>query len=122
MVMGKSLSKREDSTSTGIQFLIKNKIAPDDLIKSLYENDVPFAVVDVKDAASATFNAATKKGFHGKDYLLTSETYNVSDIQEMLNHREPKEKAQIIYKNNLAENDLGMQFRPVKETLNSYST
>lgn len=120
MVMGKSLSTREDSTSTGIQFLFKNKIAPDDFIQSLYDNDVPFAVVDVADVAHATFKAATTKGLHGKDYLLTSETYKVSDIHEMLNQREPKEKAQIIYKKNLAENDLNMKFRPVKETLNNY--
>jgi nucleoside-diphosphate-sugar epimerase len=122
MVMGKSLSKREDSISTGIQFLIKNKIAPDDFIQSLYDNNVPFAVVDVEDVANATYSVATKKGLHGKDYLLTSETYKVCDIRQMLNRKEPKEKAQIIYKNNLAKNDLGMQFRPVKETLNSYSS
>lgn len=119
MVMGKSLSNRDDSTSTGLQFLIKNKIAPDDFIQSLYDNDVPFAIVDVADVADATYKAATIKGFHGKDYLLTSETYRISDIHEMLNHREPKAKAQIIYKNDLAKNDLGVQFRPVKETLNS---
>lgn len=119
MVMGKSLSNRDDSTSTGLQFLIKNKIAPDDFIQSLYDNDVPFAIVDVADVADATIKAATIKGFHGKDYLLTSETYRISDIHEMLNHREPKAKAQIIYKNDLAKNDLGVQFRPVKETLNS---
>lgn len=120
MVMGKSLSNREDSTSTGVQFLIKNKIAPDDFFQSLYDHDVPFAVVDVEDVASAVFNAATKKGMHGKDYLLSSETYRVSDIHEMLNHREPKEEAQIIYKNDLAKRDLGAHFRPVKETLNKY--
>lgn len=119
MVMGKSLSNRDDSTSTGLQFLIKNKIAPDDFIQSLYDNNVPFAIVDVADVADATYKAATIKGFHGKDYLLTSETYRISDIHEMLNHREPKAKAQIIYKNDLAKNDLGVQFRPVKETLNS---
>lgn len=121
MVMGKSLSAREDSTSTGIQFLIKNKIAPDDFIQSLYDKNVPFAVVDVEDVANATFNAATKKGLHGKDYLLTSETYKVWDIHQMLNHKEPKEKAQIVYKNDLAKMDLGIQFRPVRETLKSYS-
>lgn len=119
-VMGKSLSSREDATSTGIQFLFKNKIAPDDFIQTLYDNDVPFALVDVADVAHATFKAATTKGLHGKDYLITSETYKVSDIHEMLNHREPKEKAQIIYKNDLAINDLNMKFRPVKETLNNY--
>lgn len=120
-VMGKSLSNREDSTSTGLQFLIKNNIAPDDFIQAIYDNDVPFAIVDVADVANATYKAATTKGLHGKDYLLTSETYKVSDIRAMLNHKEPKEKAQIVYKNNLAKNDLGVDFRPVKETLNSYS-
>ncbi len=119
-VMGKSLSKREDSTSTGLQFLIKNNIAPDDFIQAIFDNDVPFAIVDVADVANATYKAATTKGLHGKDYLLTSETYKVSDIRAMLNHNEPKENAQIVYKNNLAKTDLGVQFRPVKETLNNY--
>jgi hypothetical protein len=39
----------------------------------------------------------------------------------MLNHKEPKENAQIVYKNDLAKTDLGIQFRPVRETLESYS-
>lgn len=120
MVMGKSLSNREDSTSTGVQFLVKNKIAPDAFFQTLYDNDVAFTVVDVADVANATFKAATIPGLHGKDYLLTSETYRVSDIHEMLNHRESKNKPQIVYKNNLAKTDLGAHFRPVKETLNNY--
>ncbi|TDN86378.1 hypothetical protein DET49_11538 [Salegentibacter sp. 24] len=122
MVMGKSLSSREDSTSTGLQFLIKNKIAPDDFIQSIYDNNIPFAVVDVEDVAHATYSAATRKGLHGKDYLLTSETYKVWDIHLMLNKKEPKEKAKIVYKNDLAKTDLGIQFRPVKETLHNYSS
>jgi len=121
MVLGKSMSNREDSTSSSIQYLIKKKIAPDDFFQSLYDNDVPFAIVDVEDVANATFKAATTIGLHGKDYLLTSETYKVSDISAMLNHQEPKEKASIIYKNDLAKKDLGVSFRPVKETLNNYS-
>ncbi|MFO7719608.1 MAG: hypothetical protein R6W85_04115 [Gillisia sp.] len=121
MVMGKSLSNREDSTSTGVQFLIKNKIAPDEFFQSLYDLDVPFAVVDVEDVANAVFNAATTKGLHGKDYLLSSQTYRVSDIHEMLNNREPKEEAQVIYKNDLAKSDLKIKFKPVKETLRSFS-
>ncbi len=122
MVMGPSLSTRDDSTSTGVQFLIKNKLAPDDFFRSLYKNDVPFAVVDVEDVADATYSLATKQGLHGKDYLLSSETYKVWDIHEMLNHREPRQLPQIIYKNNLAELDLGIKFRPVKATLRSYSS
>lgn len=120
MVMGKALSDREDSTSTGLQFLIKNKIAPDDFIQTLYDNDVPFAIVDVEDVANAIFRTATTKGLHGKDYLLTSETYKVSDVSAMLNRQDTKEKASIVYKNDLAKKDLGIQFRPVKETLNNY--
>lgn len=120
MVMGKSLSKREDSTSTGIQFLIKNKIAPDAFTQSLYDNDVAFAIVDVDDVAQAVYNAVTTKGLHKKDYLLSSETFKVSDIHEMLNRRKPREKAQLIYQNDLARKDLKIHFRPVRETLNNY--
>ncbi len=120
MVMGKSLSNRKDSTSTGVQFLIKNMIAPDNFFQTLYDNDVAFTIVDVADVANATYKAATTNGLHGKDYLLTSETYKVSDIHEMLNRREPKNNPQIVYKNNQAKTDLGAQFRPVKETLNNY--
>ena len=120
-VMGKSLSNREDSTSTGLQFLIKNKIAPNDFIQAIYDNDVPFALVDVADVAQAIYKAATTKGLHGKDYLLSSETYKASDMHEMLNLREPKEKGSIIYKNDLAKKDLNMTFKPAKESLNNFS-
>jgi len=119
MVMGKSLSTREDSTSTGLQFLIKNKIAPDDFIQSLYDNNVSFAIVDVEDVAHAIYKAATTKGLHAKDYLLSSETYKISDMSAMLNNNKPKDKAAIVYKNDLAQNDLKINFKPVNETLNS---
>ncbi|WP_142783299.1 NAD-dependent epimerase/dehydratase family protein [Changchengzhania lutea] len=121
MVMGKSLSKREDSTSGGFQYLIKNNMAPDDFIQTLYDNDVPLAIVDVEDVANATFKAATTLGLHGKNYLLSSETYKVSDVQAMLNNDPPKEDPSIIYKNDLATAELDIQFKPVIETLNSYS-
>ena len=120
-VMGKSLSNRQDSTSTGLQFLIKNKIAPDDFMQALYDNDVPFAIVDVEDVANAVFKLATTNGLHGKDYLLTSQTYKIPDMHAMLNGQEPEEQAQIVYKNDLAATDLEIQFRPVQETLNNYS-
>lgn len=120
-VMGKSLSTREDSTSTGLQFLFKNKIAPNPFVQMLYDTDVVFALVDVKDVAEAIFKAATTSGLHSKNYLLSSESYSVSDITLMLNHETPKNSASIIYKNGLAQKDLDMKFRPVKETLNNYS-
>jgi len=119
-VMGKSLSNREDSTSTGLQFLFKNKIAPNPFVQMLYDTNAEMATVDVKNVAEAVFNAATIKGLHGKNYLLSSETYSVSDMSQMLNQQEPTNQSKIIYQNQLAINDLGIQFRPVKETLNNY--
>ncbi len=120
-VMGKSLSNRQDSTSTGLQFLFKNKIAPNPFIQMLYDMDVLWALVDVEDVAKAIYKAATTKNIHGKNYLLSSESYRVSDVTLMLNHQEPKNQSKIIYQNRLAAEDLGIHFKPVKETLNNYS-
>lgn len=120
-VMGKALSTREDSTSSGLQFLIKNKLAPNPFVQMLYDQDVAFSIVDVADVAEAVYKVATTKGLHAKNYLLASETYKVSDMSLMLNQQEPKEKGSILYKNDLAKADLGIQFRPAKETLHNYS-
>lgn len=119
-VMGKALSKREDSTSGGLQFLIKNKIAPDDFMKMLFEDDIPFSLVDVQDVANAIFKAAMVKGIHGKDYLLASETYKISDIHLMLNQKEPLANGIIFYRNDLAMHDLNMYFKPVKDCLYNF--
>lgn len=121
MVMGKSLSKREDSTSTGIQFLFKNKIAPNPFIQMFYDEDVPMAIVDVSDVATAIFKAATTPGLHGKNYLLSSQTYPVSDISLMLNNKKAVNSEATIYGNNLARKELQMDFIPVEKTLQSYS-
>ncbi|MCF8272565.1 MAG: NAD-dependent epimerase/dehydratase family protein [Flavobacteriaceae bacterium] len=121
MVMGKSLSNREDSTSTGIQFLFKNKIAPNPFIQMFYDTDLPLAIVNVKDVAKGIYKAATRSGLHGKNYLLSSETYSVSDVSLMLNGLSPKHLAKIIYKNQLAEQELELHFESVKETLSQYS-
>lgn len=120
-VMGKSLSNREDSTSTGLQFLFKNKIAPNPFVQMLYDTNAEMALVDVADVAEAVFKAATTSELHGKNYLLSSESYPVSDISLMLNHQDPKNSANVIYQNTLAMKDLGMKFRPIQETLNNYS-
>ena len=119
-VMGKSLSNREDSTSGGLQYLIKNKIAPDAFMQMLFDNDILFSLIDVEDVAKAIFKAATTKGIHGKDYLLATETYKISDMNLMLNQQEPKEKSAIIYKNDLAKKDLNLNFKPVKDCLNNF--
>ena len=117
MVMGTSLSNREDSTSTGLQFLFKNKIAPNPFIQMFYDDDVAFAIVSVKDVAEAVFKAATVSGLHGKNYLLSGESYSVSDVSLMLNKLEPKNPAKIIYQNKLAERELGLSFQSIKTTL-----
>lgn len=121
-VAGKSLSNRTDSTSGGMQFLFKNKIAPDPFVQMIYNNDIAFAIVDVADVAEAVYKVATTYRLHGKNYLLSSETYCVSDISLMLNQQEPKHTGQIIYKSDLAKTDLNITFKSAKETLHNYST
>lgn len=121
MVIGKSLSGREDSTSTGIQFLFKNKIAPDAFFQMFYDHDIDFALVDVEDVAESIFQAATTGGLHGKDYLLSSETFPVSAIHSMLNGLEPTTDGKIVYVNSLAIEDLGVNFKSAKISLKEYS-
>ena len=121
-VTGKQLSKREDSTSTGMQFLFKNKIAPNPYVQMMYDNDVEFAMVDVKDVASAIYNAGTKNGLHGKNYLLSSESWKISDITAMLNNDAPKGNARVIYQNEAAKRDLGLEFSPAKVPLQAFSS
>jgi len=121
-VMGKSLSNREDSTSTGLQFLFKNKIAPNPFIQMLYDVDVLWALVDVEDVAEAIFKTATTKNIHGKNYLLSSESYRISDVTLMLNNQPPVGKPEIVYSSALATKDLGISFKPVSIPLNNYSS
>lgn len=121
-VMGKSLSNRQDSTSTGIQFLFKNKIAPNPFIQMIYDVDVLWALVDVEDVADAIYKAATTKTIHGKNYLLSGESYRVSDVTLMLNNQPPVGKPEIVYSSALAEKDLGIAFKPVSIPLNNYSS
>ncbi len=87
----------------------------------LYDTNAEMAIVDVEDVAEAVFKAATTSKLHGKNYLLSSESYSVSDLSLMLNQQTPKNKARVIYENNLAVKDLGVKFRPVQQTLNNYS-
>lgn len=121
MVMGKSLSNREDSTSTGIQFLFKNKIAPNPFIQMFYDTDIELAMIDVKDVAEAVYKAATTSQLHGKNYLLSSETYPVSDVTRMLNNQNPKHTPKIIYQNKMAKHELGLSIQSVKTSLNQFT-
>lgn len=120
-VMGKALSPRQDSTSMGLQYLFKNKIAPNEFVQMLFDNNLEFALVDVEDVANGIFKVATTKGLHGKNYLLSSESYRVSDITKMLNHQEPEASPTVVYKNDLATQELGIIFKSAKEPLHHFS-
>mgnify|MGYP005840840689 CR=1 FL=1 len=120
-VMGMAMSAREDSTSMGIQFLFKNKIAPNPFIQMFYDLDVNWALVDVSDVGEATYKAAITNNIHGKNYLLSSESYRVSDISLMLNQQPPAGKPTVVYSNELAKKDLGMDFKPASVPLSQYA-
>lgn len=117
MVIGNALSGRPDSTSVGLQYLIKNKIAPNPFLEMLFATNVPFSMVDVRDVALAVFKATIKNGLSGRNYLIANETYKCSDISLMLNQQPPVEPAAFTYDNTLAKKELGMDFIPAKETL-----
>ena len=118
MVIGNGLSNRADSTSVGMQYLIKNKIAPNPFVEMLFATDTMFSMVDVRDVAEAVYQAATTKGLHGKNFLIANESYKVSDISLMLNNQLPLNEAAIVYDSALAKKDLGIAFIAAKETLN----
>ena len=120
-VTGQALSERDDSSSVGMQYLFKNKIAPNPFVEMLYAHNVEFAIVSVSDVAEGIFRAATTTGLHGKTYLLTSESYKISDITLMLNGQAPAEAARLVYSNELATQDLGMQFQPAHVPLNEWA-
>ena len=121
-VVGRPLSARADSTSAGLQALFKDKIAPDPFVESIYANDVAFAMVDVQDVADSVYMAATTPGIHGNGYLLTSESWPVSDISLMLNGKDPNGKAQIVYSNELASRDLNIDFSPASKPLATFAS
>ncbi len=117
-VIGNSLSNRTDSTSGGMQYLLKNKIAANPFVEMLFATDTKFSMIDVRDVAEAVFQAATTKGLHGKNYIIANESYKVSDISLMLNNQPPLNEAAIVYDSSLAKKDLGIAFIAAKETLN----
>lgn len=122
MVVGKSMSNRGDSTSTNLQGLIKAKLAPDPFMEFLYANDVLFAMVSVTDVAMAAYKASTIDGLHGENFLITSESYRVSDMSRMLNGQPPAHFAKQVYSNEKARKQLGLTFQPVMMALENYAS
>lgn len=120
-VMGKPLSARDDSTSVGLQYLIKNKIVPNPFVQMMFDHDVEMAIVSVSDVAEGIFRAATTAGLHGRNYLLNSESYKISDMTLMLNGKAPVNAARNVYSNALATQELGMQFQPAHVPLSAWA-
>lgn len=118
MVIGNSLSQRADSTSIGLQYLIKNKIAANPFVEMLFATDAIFSMIDVRDVAEAIYQAATTNGIHGKNYLIANESYRVSDISLMLNNTDPLNEPAIVYDSSLAKLELRIAFISARETLN----
>jgi dihydroflavonol-4-reductase len=59
---------------------------------------------------------------NGKNYLLSSDNYRISDVTLMLNGKEPAGKPVIVYNCDMAIKDLGMKFKPAKASLEAYNT
>ena len=87
----------------------------------MYDNNVDFGLVAVEDVADGVYKAATTKKIHGKNYLLSSESYHVSDISLMLNNQAPESNPHTVYRNDLAKKELGIDFKPAHVPLNNYS-
>ncbi|MDZ7755049.1 NAD-dependent epimerase/dehydratase family protein [Rhodohalobacter sp.] len=120
-VMGPALSERDDSTSMGLQYLFKNKIAPNPFVQMLYDHDMEFAIVDVRDVAEGIYRAATTDGLHGKQYYLSNESWKVSDISRMLNNEPVVEKPRFVYSGKKAEQDLGLSYKTAHVSFSDYA-
>jgi dihydroflavonol-4-reductase len=120
-VMGPALSNRDDSTSVGLQYLFKNRIAPNPFVQMLYDHDMEFAIVDVRDVAEGIYRAATINGLHGKQYYLSNESWKVSDISRMLNSEPVQEKPRFVYSGKNAERELGITYKPASTSFHDYS-
>lgn len=116
-VVGNPLSPRQDSTSIGMQLLIKNAMAVNPFMEAIIAQDILFSMVDVRDVAEAVFLCTLKNGIHGRNYLIANESYRVSDISRMLNRLQPLNEPLNLYSNSLAKKELGISFFPIKETL-----
>jgi nucleoside-diphosphate-sugar epimerase len=120
-VMGPALSQRDDSTSMGLQYLFKHKIAPNTFVQMLFDTDTEFAIVDVRDVAEGIYRAATTDGLHGKQYYLSNESWKVSDITRMLNNEPVNDKPRFVYSGKKAEQELGLSFKAAHISFSDYA-
>ncbi len=119
LVIGNALSNKRDFSSQTLLHLIKNKVTDDPFVGGLFAADPLLSMVDVRDVAEAVFQTAVKTNLHGKNYLISNESYKVSDISLMLNRQPPVSGAVRTYSNALVKSDLGISFTSAKDTLNN---
>jgi nucleoside-diphosphate-sugar epimerase len=120
-VMGPALSNRDDSTSMGLQYLFKHKIAPNPFVQMLFDTDTEFSIVDVRDVAEGIFRAATMDNLHGQQFYLSNESWKVSDITRMLNTEPVANKPRFVYSGKKAEQVLGISFKPAHVSFSDYA-
>jgi nucleoside-diphosphate-sugar epimerase len=116
-VVGKQLSGRNDSTTAGFQHLVKNGSAPNAYFEMLYAANPYLALIAVEDVASSIYAATTRKGNHGANFLLSSESYRISDMQLLLNGKEAVDEPIKVYANDLAEERLDLKIQPMEAVL-----
>ncbi len=121
MVIGKPMVIQDEGTSYKLQSSFKSRIASDPFIQMMTDHDIELAVVDVKDVAQAIYKAAITKGIHGKNYMISNESWRVSDLSAMLNLQEPMGSSRIVYKNDAAIKDLKLTFNPTRVALGEFS-
>lgn len=121
LAVGSPLSKTRASESVDSQLVFRKNEAPTPLIQMLLDMDVEFAMVDVEDVALAIYKAATKKTKQGGKYLLSGESFRISDIHRIMNDQKPKNKPVSRYSGKKAEQELGLKFKPVHIPLVNFS-
>jgi hypothetical protein len=119
-VIGNGLSIKRNSTSQHLQMLIKHNIAPDAYVAMLFQRDIELAMITVKDVAKCIYQAATRAGLHTERFLLSSESWRVSDISRMLNMQIPKGNSRMVYSNEKTRQMLGVILESVCKTLMSF--
>ncbi len=108
--------RKDDSTTAGFQYLVKNRIAPN-ASEVLYTSNPYFAMIGVEDVAKSIYAAINLKDNHGVNLLLSSESYTVSDMHLLLNGKNAIEEPIKVYSSEIAEKRLNLKFRPMKEVL-----
>ena len=88
----------------------------------LYDQDIEFAMVDVQDVSDVIYTICHQKGLHGKNYILSSESWRISDISAMLNGEKPSGNAHIFYESHAVQRDLGITFHPASVPLHAFSS